>query len=42
MHPEVREKTAILETPGEEADDARNMQTIQAILKGAQKAAASS
>jgi len=35
MHPEVREKTAILETPGEEADDARNMQTIQAIIKGA-------
>ena len=41
MHPELREKTAILETPGEEADDVRNMQTIQAILKGAEKAAAS-
>lgn len=36
MHPELREKTAILETPGEEADDLRNMQTVQAILKGAQ------
>lgn len=36
MHSELREKTAILETPGEEADDVRNMQTIQAILKGAQ------
>ena len=35
-HPELREKTAILETPGEEADDVRNMQTVQAILKGAQ------
>ncbi|MBV8600703.1 MAG: deoxyribonuclease IV [Candidatus Eremiobacteraeota bacterium] len=33
-HPELREKTAILETPGEEADDARNMQTIKAILQG--------
>ena len=33
--PELREKTAILETPGEEADDARNMQTIRAIFKGA-------
>lgn len=34
-HAELREKTAILETPGEEADDVRNMQTVQAILKGA-------
>ncbi len=33
--PELRGKTAILETPGEEADDARNMQTIRAIFKGA-------
>ena len=33
--PELREKTAILETPGEEADDVRNMQTIRAIFKGA-------
>jgi deoxyribonuclease IV len=30
-HEAVREKTAILETPGEEADDRRNMQTILAI-----------
>jgi deoxyribonuclease IV len=33
--PELREKTAILETPGEEADDLRNMQAILAIQKGA-------
>jgi deoxyribonuclease-4 len=33
-HAALREKTAILETPGEEADDARNMQTVRAILKG--------
>jgi deoxyribonuclease-4 len=33
--PELREKTAILETPGEDADDVRNMQTIRAIAKGA-------
>ena len=33
--PELRDKTAILETPGEEADDARNMETIRAIFKGA-------
>jgi deoxyribonuclease IV len=33
-HPEVRDKTAILETPGEEADDQRNMQTILAIARG--------
>jgi deoxyribonuclease IV len=33
--PELREKTAILETPGEDADDLRNMQTILAIQKGA-------
>jgi deoxyribonuclease-4 len=33
--PELREKTAILETPGEEADDLRNMETIRAIFKGA-------
>ena len=30
-HESVREKTAILETPGEFADDERNMQTILAI-----------
>jgi deoxyribonuclease-4 len=34
-HPELREKTAILETPGEEADDARNMQAIRLIFEGA-------
>ncbi len=33
--PELREKTAILETPGDEADDARNMQAILAIERGA-------
>src|SRR5215469_2668038 len=33
--PELREKTAILETPGDDADDLRNMQTILAIAKGA-------
>jgi len=33
--PELREKTAILETPGEDADDLRNMQTILAIARGA-------
>ncbi|MGH7660919.1 MAG: deoxyribonuclease IV [Vulcanimicrobiaceae bacterium] len=40
MHPELRDKTAILETPGEEADDVRNMQTVRAILKGAEAKAA--
>ncbi len=33
--PELREKTAILETPGDESDDARNMQTILTIERGA-------
>jgi len=33
-HPEVREKVAILETPGEEADDRRNMETLLAIQRG--------
>ncbi len=33
--PELREKTAILETPGDDADDLRNMQAILAIQKGA-------
>lgn len=33
--PELADKTAILETPGEEADDLRNMETIRAIFKGA-------
>lgn len=32
--PELRGKTAILETPGEEADDVRNMQTIRTIFSG--------
>lgn len=35
-HKELRDKVAILETPGEDADDVRNMQTILAIQKGAQ------
>jgi deoxyribonuclease-4 len=34
-HPELRGKTAILETPGEAADDARNMQSIKLIFDGA-------
>jgi deoxyribonuclease-4 len=34
-HPQLREKIAILETPGDEADDARNLQTILAIARGA-------
>jgi deoxyribonuclease-4 len=34
-HAELREKTAILETPGDEADDARNMQSIRLIFEGA-------
>lgn len=33
--PELTQKTAILETPGEEADDLRNMETIRAIFRGA-------
>jgi len=33
--PELRDKTAILETPGEDADDVRNMQTIRTIFSGA-------
>jgi deoxyribonuclease-4 len=33
--PELRDKTAILETPGKEAEDVRNVQTIRAIFKGA-------
>ena len=33
--PELHEKTAILETPGEEAEDVRNMETIKAIFSGA-------
>jgi deoxyribonuclease-4 len=34
-HPELGDKIAILETPGEEADDARNMATIRLIFEGA-------
>jgi deoxyribonuclease-4 len=34
-HAALREKTAILETPGDEADDARNMQSIRLIFEGA-------
>lgn len=33
-HPALHEKTAILETPGEEADDVRNMQSIRLIFEG--------
>jgi deoxyribonuclease-4 len=33
-HAELSEKTAILETPGEEADDLRNMQMILGIERG--------
>ncbi len=34
-HRELRDKTAILETPGEDDDDARNLETIRAIERGA-------
>jgi deoxyribonuclease-4 len=34
-HAALRGKTAILETPGEEADDDRNMRTIRSIFEGA-------
>jgi deoxyribonuclease-4 len=33
-HPELLGKTAILETPGDEADDARNMHSIRTIFEG--------
>jgi deoxyribonuclease-4 len=33
-HPALHERTAILETPGEEADDVRNMQSIRLIFEG--------
>lgn len=36
-HGELREKTAILETPGSDADDERNMLTVLAIARGATK-----
>ena len=32
-HPRLREKTAILETPGDENDDRRNMEALLALLK---------
>lgn len=35
VRPELQNKTAILETPGEEADDLRNVETIRAIFRGA-------
>jgi deoxyribonuclease IV len=34
-HPQLRDKPAILETPGEDEDDIRNMQTILAIERAA-------
>jgi deoxyribonuclease-4 len=33
-HPGVRDKVAILETPGEEDDDARNLATMRTVLEG--------
>ncbi len=39
-HPELREKTAILETPGSDDDDVRNVQTVLALERGAQRARA--
>ncbi len=33
-HRELRDKTAILETPGEDADDERNLLTLRAIERG--------
>ncbi len=38
-HAALRDKSAILETPGDEADDARNMQAIRLIFEGAHAAA---
>ena len=35
LRPELRGRTAILETPGEESDDMRNLQTIRMIFEGA-------
>ncbi len=34
-HPELRDKTAILETPGDDADDRRNLSAIRTIARGA-------
>jgi deoxyribonuclease IV len=39
-HPELRDKTAILETPGSDADDVRNVQTVLALERGAVRARA--
>jgi deoxyribonuclease-4 len=39
-HPELRDKTAILETPGSDADDVRNVQTVLALERGANRARA--
>jgi len=39
-HPELQGKTAILETPGDEADDARNMATVRLIFGGPRPAQA--
>jgi deoxyribonuclease-4 len=39
-HPELRDKTAILETPGSDADDVRNVQTVLALERGAARARA--
>ena len=33
-HAELRDKTAILETPGDDEDDRRNLETIRAIARG--------
>jgi deoxyribonuclease-4 len=38
-HPATRDKVAILETPGEEDDDARNIGALRAVLEGALGAA---
>ena len=37
-HPELRDKPAILETPGSDEDDLRNVQTLLAIERGVAKA----
>ncbi len=34
-HPQLRDKTAILETPGDDADDRRNLSAIRTIARGA-------
>ncbi len=34
VRPELAQKTAILETPGDDADDARNVQTVLTIARG--------